>query len=59
MKIVPSFIAAPKLDASAKVVGTRVLDVNAFQEIIDYGSKKLSTDDYDEYCEECNQKAMR
>lgn len=29
------------------------------QEIIDYGSKKLTTDDYDEYCEECNKKAMR
>ena len=29
------------------------------QEIIDYGDKKLTTDDYDEYCEACNQKAMR
>ena len=28
-------------------------------EVEDYGSKKLTTDDYDEYCEECNQKAMR
>lgn len=30
-----------------------------WQEIIDYGSKKLTTEDYDEYCEECNKKAMR
>lgn len=29
------------------------------QEIRDYGKKKLTTEDYDEYCEECNQKAMR
>lgn len=29
------------------------------QLITDYGSKKLTTDDYDEYCEACNQKAMR
>jgi len=29
------------------------------QEITDWGSKKLTTDDYDEYCEECNQRAMR
>ena len=29
------------------------------QEIIDYGIRPLTTDDYDEYCEACNQKAMR
>ena len=29
------------------------------QEIPDWGDKKLTTDDYDEYCEECNQRAMR
>ena len=29
------------------------------QEIVDYGSKTLTTDDYDEFCENCNRKAMR
>jgi hypothetical protein len=29
------------------------------QTIRDYGSKKLTTDDYDEYCEECNKRASR
>ena len=29
------------------------------QEIIDYGMKRLTTDFYDEYCGECNKKAMR
>ena len=29
------------------------------QVIIDYGAKCLTTDDFDEYCEACNQKAMR
>jgi len=29
------------------------------QEIRDCGNKKLTTDDYDEYCEECNERAKR
>ena len=29
------------------------------QTIVDWGDKELTTDDYDEYCEECNQRAMR
>jgi len=29
------------------------------QEVIDFGSKELTDDVYDEYCEKCNRKAMR
>lgn len=29
------------------------------QQIPDRGKKKLTTDDYDEYCERCNERASR